>query len=200
MKTRVLALTILLMLAGQSFSQNYVTSFAWNIAFPTVNLQDYIGKVSFRGVGIGFQRFMSRHTALGFSFNWNAFDEKKVDLIPLEVGTVSGTQLRFVNSFPTMLTGRYYTDSGNRTKVYLGGQAGLALIIQRINIGVVSLQSSNWHLALAPEIGAEAPLGRTSLDFGVRYTYAFDSGTSLGGRDDNSYSYFVLHLGLAFSH
>ena len=200
MKKKIIVTVALLMLSGQAFSRDGATSVLWSVGFPTSDFYDYIKEVGFGGVSVDSRTWVSRTMAIGFSLGWNTFNAKDVDPIKLDIGTVTGTQLRYLNSFPIMLTGHYYTDSGNRTKLYIGGQVGIAAIIQRVDIGVIQLQTSNWHPAIAPEIGADAPLGATSLVFGVRYFYAFDSGTSVGGRADNTYSYAIVYIGLAFQH
>ena len=163
MKKKIIVTIALLILSGQAFSRGSATSVLWNVGFPTSDFTDYIKEVSFGGVSVDSRTWVSRNMALGFSLGWNTFNAKNTDPIKLDIGTVTGTQLRYLNSFPIMLTGHYYSDAGNRTKLYIGTQVGIAAIIQRVDIGVIQLQTSNWHPAIAPELGAEAPLGTTSL-------------------------------------
>ena len=67
-------------------------------------------------------------------------------------------------------------------------------------MGVYRIDNDNWHFGLAPEAGLIIPLdGDASLDLGARYNYAFDSGTALGGAENNFYSFWEINIGFAFS-
>ena len=68
-------------------------------------------------------------------------------------------------------------------------------------MGVYRIDNDNWHFGIAPEAGLIIPFGdpTAGLYLSGRYNYAFDSGTALGGEENNFYSYWEINVGFAFS-
>ena len=202
MTMKVMKLLMLtLLLAATAYAQRGVfTGITWNIGFPTEETAQYIDATSYRGFGIDIRSFSSPDVSFGGNFSWNIFDEllrNKTAL--LESGAITGTQVRYINSMPLLLNVSYYPGEKRRgeLRLVLGLNAGTYYIRQRLDIGVVSLENSNWHLGVAPEAGLWFPIGReTFLIAMVRYNYAFDSGTWLGGDPNNDYSYWGLNIGI----
>ena len=95
----------------------------------------------------------------------------------------------------------YYFGKRRDVRFYVGANAGLYYILQRLDLGVWRIDSDNWHFGLAPEVGVLIPLadGQTQFFVNAKYNYAFDSGTGLGNKDDNYYSYWGINFGFAFS-
>jgi hypothetical protein len=94
----------------------------------------------------------------------------------------------------------YYFGKRKDLRFYMGANAGLYYILQRLDIGVWRIDSNNWHFGLAPEAGVLIPLdGQSHIIINLKYNYAFDAGTGLGGKEDNYYSYWGLNFGFAFS-
>jgi hypothetical protein len=179
-----------------SFAQEVLTSITWNVGIPVSKLNEYTTGVSYRGFTLQARRFYGKENSLGISLGWNIFDEKSTEPINLDYGkasgTISGTQVRTVNSFPILVGFDRFFGKRNDTGVYY--------ILQRLNIGVYQIDNDNWHFGIAPEGGFVMPIeGETGLLVGVRYNYAFDSGTALGGAENNFYSYWEINLGLSFS-
>ena len=86
-------------------------------------------------------------------------------------------------------------------RTFVGLNVGTYYILQRLDMGVYRIDNDNWHFGLAPEAGLIIPVGEdnTSIYLGGRYNYAFDSGTALGGSEDNYYSFWEINIGFAFS-
>ena len=197
-------ITLVSLLSAVSFAQEFISDFTWNFGFPQSQMKEYVSKTSYKGFAIEGRRFLNKNLSAGLFFGWNIFDER-VDK-PIEIdgenysGTVSGTQLRYVNSFPMMANMHYYFGKRKDIRFYLGANAGLYYILQRLDLGVWRLESDNWHFGLAPEAGVLIPLDSQShIIVNIKYNYAFDSGTGLGKVDDNYYSYWGLNFGFAFS-
>ena len=86
-------------------------------------------------------------------------------------------------------------------RAFIGLNAGMYYILQRLDVGVYRLDNDNWHFGMAPEAGIIIPFDgdNTAFYVGARYNYAFDSGTTLGGNENNFYSFYEINLGFAFS-
>jgi hypothetical protein len=204
MKTKIIILFICA-LSTTSFSQEFISNFTWNFGFPADKLSEFIPNNSYKGFGIEGRRFLNKNISAGLSLGWNIFDQRTSDPIMIDEegfgGTVSGTQIRYVNAFPILANAHYYIGKRRDFRVFLGGGVGVYYILQRLDLGVWMLESNNWHFGIAPEAGILVPLGdgQSHIIVTGRYNYAFSSGKSLGGNEDNTYSYWSLNFGFAFS-
>jgi hypothetical protein len=204
MKTKTIILFISL-LSTSVFSQEFISDFTWNFGFTADKLNEYIPNNSYKGFGIEGRRFFQKNISGGLSLGWNIFDQRIAEPITIDEegfgGTVSGTQIRYVNAFPILANAHYYIGKRNDFRVFLGSGVGVYYILQRLDLGVWMLESNNWHFGLAPEAGILVPLGdgQTHIIVTGRYNYAFSSGKSIGGNEDNSYSYWSINFGFAFS-
>jgi outer membrane protein W len=191
---------ILILLITANVSAQSLGSITYDISFPTGNLSDFIDKTSFKGFGIEGRWFQSKNLSFGLSFAWTVFDQRVGD--PIQVvqdgvnGTVSGTQIRIVNSLPMLATAHYYTGKRrDQFRFYFGTGAGMYYIKQRLEIGLVAFESDNWHFGLAPEVGVLVNFSRElTMILNTKYNYAFSAGTSLGGGDDNTYAYWGINV------
>lgn len=195
---------IIALVTCTTFAQELLTNVTWNIGIPVSKMNEFTSDVSYRGFTISGRRFLDKENSIGFMGGWNIFDEKNYNSINISPGngsgTISGTQVRSVNSFPLLVGFHHHFGNKKDLRVFVGLNAGMYYILQRLDIGVYRFDNDNWHFGLAPETGVILPLdGGTSFHFGGRYNYAFDSGTALGGSENNYYSYWEINLGLSFS-
>ena len=202
MRNRIAALLLCLVVVGSLATAQTMTGLTYNVGFPSGNTKNFSGDVSWRGFGIDIRYFSDENLSLGGSFSWNIFDQLSRETIQLESGAVSGTNIRYINSFPFLLNAFYYFQDPRRELTpYVGINTGVYYIIQRFEIGVVAFENDNWHFALSPEAGIVWPVDRnTSILLGFRYNYPFDSGTSIGGRENNTWPYWGLNVGLGWTY
>lgn len=204
MKTKILIISFCLFTAS-AFSQEFISDFTWNFGFTADKLSEYIPNNSYKGFGIEGRRFFDKNISGGLSFGWNIFDQRIAEPIIIDEegfsGTISGTQIRYVNAFPILANAHYYLGKRKDFRFFLGGGVGVYYILQRLDLGVWSLESNNWHFGLAPEAGFLIPFGDGESNIIVtgKYNHAFSSGKTIGGNEDNSYSYWSLNFGFAFS-
>ena len=103
--------SIIILLFTACVSAQSFGSITYNVAIPTEKLADYIDNTSWRGFGLEGRWFQANNISFGISFGWNVFDQRTTDLIQVADesigGTVGGTQIRVVNSFPMMATGHF---------------------------------------------------------------------------------------------
>jgi hypothetical protein len=188
-----------------SFAQELLTNVTWNIGIPVSKTNEYTTDVTYRGFTITGKRFLDKYNSVGLSFGWNIFDEKNYAPINISSGggsgTISGTQVRSINSFPMLVGVHHHFGNKKDMRAFIGLNTGMYYIIQRLDLGVYRIDNDNWHFGLAPEAGVIIPVGdeNTGIYVGARYNYAFDSGTALGGSENNFYSYYEINIGFSFS-
>jgi opacity protein-like surface antigen len=199
--TVLLAALLVPTLNTDAGARDKITILSYNVGIPVGNTEDYISETSFRGFGLDFRHFRSRgkNFTVGFTFAWQVFDQRATGTTVLDNGAVTGTQRRFLNTLPFLLTSHWYSSQqNNRTRIYIGAGAGTYYIEQRLDIGVSSFQENNWHFGLMGEAGIQIPLGDVELVVGARYNYAFAAGQSIGG-DGQDWDYVTAIAGLAWS-
>lgn len=204
MKNKYLII-ILMFLSINLFAQDFLGILSYNTALPMGKTSDYISDFSWKGFSFEGRTFTNRNWSFGGMFGWNIFDQKITDLIEIDDETkgttISGTQIRYTNSFPLMVNGHYHFGKRkNSLRPFMGLGLGTYYIVQRFEIGIFQREVSNWHFGLAPEVGVLLSLSRnTSLVFSVKYNYAFSAGKTVYGDTDNTQSYLGFNLGLAFA-
>ena len=194
----VLALGVLLSLAPAAHAYDNVIGVSWNVALPTQNTRDWIPGTSFRGVAVE-GRWMQRNHSFGVYAGWQVLNDKVTETASLAVpggsggADVTGTQFRYQNIFPLLLTAHYYLgDDARKNRFYAGLGAGMYSIENRVDLGVFALEDNNWHFGLSPELGLWMPMGwNTKLYLAARYHHAFSSG------DVDAQSWVQFSVGLA---
>ena len=185
---KIVVFTILL--SGLVSAQG-VVNFNYQVSYPAGETSDYIDKISFRGFGMEWRKYIQDDISAGISLNWNVFHKVETKVEELENGAVSGTQNRTINSFPLMITAHYYFGARRDIRPYGGLGLGAFLVEKKLDIGVFSITDSNWHFGVAPEIGVQFPVGYdTTIMVGLKYNYAFKA-------NDTENSYFGLSIGAA---
>ena len=134
-------------------------SYTYDIAIPFGESKDFTNPTSFRGLSISGQGFVTEKLAIGGQFTWNTFYEKtarvqEIDFVNNEgerqVGAIAGTQFRYINSFPLLVTARYF----NKNPVFenfafFGGLGvGTSIIKRRVEIGIVAIDETKWHFTV----------------------------------------------------
>jgi outer membrane protein W len=199
---RILAIiaAVVTITASAGAQKQLLSGITWNMGFTTGRMAQFTDETSFSGFGVEFRRFTNDNVSFGGSFSWNVWSELTGETITFNQGAVSGTQVRYVNSFPLMLNAHYHLGhKADDFRPFFGLNAGTYYILQRLEIGTLALDNDNWHFGLAPEAGFLMGISRGTYIIGtVRYNYAFDSGESLAGKDDNSYSYWGVNIGISW--
>jgi outer membrane protein W len=189
---RIVTIFVLMfVLSASVFSQAGLVNFNYQISYPTGETSNYIDKVSFRGVGLEWRKGIDKNIQAGISLNWNVFNQVVNETAEIEDGHVTGTQNRTINSFPLLATGHYYFGKRKETRPYFGLGLGAYLIKERLGIGVYTIEESNWHFGVAPEVGVQIPMGYDAmLMIFARYNHAFEANGS-------EHSYLGLHIAIA---
>lgn len=193
-----LTLIIIFMLSVNVFAQQGYGGISWSIGLPEEDLKDYIDETSYRGFGIDFRSFVTKSISIGGYTGWNIMDQRVDGTIEFDNGAVTGTQIRYVNSFPIMLTGHIHI-GGPRSAIrpYFGIGVGTYYVIQRLEIGINAFEKNDWHFGLAPEVGFLFPTDYVSVLTSLKYNQAFKSGEPIT-KDNKAFSYWTINIGFLF--
>jgi opacity protein-like surface antigen len=200
MKKSIITVLVLTAMCSGAVAQDNITAITYQASIPLGDLEEYIGKTSWLGWGLEGRRFRSSSSlvTVGFSFAWHVFEDKLYGTQQLESGAVTGTQRRWVNSLPFLLTGDYYFRRKGQIKPFVGAGAGVYYIVQRLDIGVWKREETKWSFGMMAEAGLQFPLGDIEGFASARYHYAFSSGQTISGNDQD-YQYLTAVIGLAYT-
>ncbi|MEE8572356.1 MAG: hypothetical protein V3T20_03765 [Gemmatimonadota bacterium] len=191
-------LAVLATTAPAQMGPGYTGIMSYNVSIPTGDTYDYISEGSFRGFEVEGRRFITPNLSWSLSWQWSTFNEATDGTFEIPNGHISGNQHRILYSWPFLAKAHYYFGEPaiyNENAVpFVGIGAGAYWIRQSLEIGVLAVEESNWHLGFSPEAGVLIPTtGANSLVLSAGYHYAFES----GGR--GPHSYWTVKLGLAYS-
>ena len=180
-----------------------IWSYTYDMSFGLGATKDFIEPASFRGMTISGSGFISEKVSLGGQFTWNTFYEKTARVSEFDfineddervTGALAGTQYRYINSFPLLVTARYW----NKNPVFedfafFGGLGvGTSIIKRRIEVGIFAIDETKWHFTIAPEVGAAYSLSESLMFFlSAQYFYSFKTS------DLPEHSHLTLHVGFA---
>jgi hypothetical protein len=204
MKQSIVAIVAILILTGVwsgANAQDNVTAITYQPSVPLGDLEEYISEVSWIGWGLEGRRFRSPSSKVtfGFSFSWHVFDEAPTGTMVFEGGAVTGSQRRYVNSLPFLLTADYYLNRNTGgIKPFIGVGAGAYYVVQRFDIGVYKREVSSWNFGVEGELGLQFPLGDVEGIVAARYHHAFGSGETISG-EEKDFSYVTAVIGLAYT-
>jgi hypothetical protein len=194
----MIMLIMIVGLCANLFAQQGYGGITWNIASPAEETKDFIDETSYRGFGIEFRTFLTNNISFGGQTGWNIMDQRIDGTIELERGTVTGTQIRHINSFPILANLFLHLGSPRAAfRPYLGVNVGTYFIIQRLELGIFAIEENNWHFGVAPEVGILFPTDYLSVMASLKYNRAFEAGTSITG-DAKGFDYWGLNIGFLF--
>ena len=180
MRTIVAVFLVLALCGGTVKADEAMGILTYQVSIPQGEIKDYIDKTSWQGFGLEGRWLVKPNITLGIAWHWNTFYQTTDEMIEIENGHVSGNQFRIVYGSPLMATAFWYPSSpldNPDFMPYLGLGAGGIWVKERMEIGIVALEDSNWHFGLTPEAGIMFPVGYyTNIIVSGRYTYAFESG------------------------
>ncbi|MEH0157110.1 OmpW family protein [Limibacter armeniacum] len=192
-KILICLLGILAFAFHEANAQRY-NAIQYSIAFPSGDLNDYIGEVSFRGVQYDYRALVNPNVSVGFSVAWNVFYDENSD--PIENGTlvISGKQFRYTNSVPIYFTADYFQNTDSDVRPFVGIGVGTVYTERKTELGIYQNTCDAWQFAIAPEVGVMYDYSDFSgLILSARYNAAF-KGDGLDGQP-----YFSVNVGFVFT-
>ena len=199
MKTRALLaipLALLLLSNGAQAQQSFF-GISYGMSVPTSDTKDFTEGTSWRNGTVDILAKVRPNTAVGLSFGWNVFNDvtttvSRIDGEGSRPIDIAGTQYRYINSFPMLVTVRQFTGTPGGMRPFFGLGVGTQFVKQRVEVGQWRISDNTWHFALAPEIGVLLPIGSDAKWFvNAKYNYAAKA-------SDRTHSYFGFNIGVAW--
>ncbi|HET9235368.1 MAG TPA: hypothetical protein VFP10_14640 [Candidatus Eisenbacteria bacterium] len=189
----VLVPGMLLVLAGSAAAQEWLWGLSYGFSVPTGNTKDFTDDFSWRNINLEGRRIdENRKMSLGLIASWNVFFEKSnrtSELLSVP-GSVTGTQYRYINSWPILANAHYYFGEPYGVRPFVGINLGAYIIEARTEIGLVAAAETNVHFGGAPEIGLAVPRGHQIWFLNARYHAIMKAGNV------PSQNYLAVSLGV----
>ena len=194
-RVTMLTLALLLMASAPGLAQDRMfMGVTYQVAMPTGDTKAFSDDVSFRNIGLEWRNIVQPNISLGLAVGWNVFAELTDEVVSVGDYDASGTQFRYVNAFPMLLTAHYYLGSAGTLKPrpYFGVGAGTYYIENRLEAGLTAIKTDAWHLGVAPEAGVVLPINRYSSAYvNGKFNYGLEAG-------DITHSYWTFAFGMAW--
>jgi outer membrane protein W len=180
---------LLILFSSNAFSQS-MHGISYATALGVGETSDYISRFSWRGFGIDGKYFINDNMTLGWTTGWQTFYEPVSGTFTEGTQTRTGTQYRYINTIPVMLTYNFFFNEDGETQPFVGLGLGTYWLERRTTMGLFASTEDNWHFGLTPEVGILFPVNiQSNFYVTVRYNNAFPSNDSI------TYSYLGLNLG-----
>jgi len=169
----------LLVSAGTASAQDWLWGLSYGFSVPTGNTKDFADDFSWRNLNLEGRRIdENRKMSLGFLASWNVFFEKgnRTSELLSVPGSVTGTQYRYINSWPILANAHHYFGRPYSARPYIGVNLGAYVIEARTEIGLVAVHETNVHFGGAPEVGLAVPRGNQIFFVNARYHAIMKSG------------------------
>ena len=188
----IVAAALVLLGATEARAQEWFWGGAYSMVLPLSDTKDFNEGYSFRGAMIEGRKVLNQNATAGLSFGWHIMNDKRNVTAEFDQGALTGTLFSYTNSFPIMANAHFYAGQPGGIRPFLGANVGTAIVERRAEIGLFALTESNWHFAVAPEVGVVIPLGwyvRGMLS--ARWHYMTAAGTT------PSQQYVSFNIGIA---
>ena len=183
----------------------------WDVSFPFGGTKDFVASqsTSFRGLSFEYRRFIREQIAASFYFGWHIMNGDAVSTVELVEeaqgydGHLTGKHWNYVNSFPIMGGIHYYLGSRDGLHVSVGMNAGFLVVEERLEVHVVTFQSSKWGLGFAPEIAVFYPVTPDVNAYaGAKYHYSLTSSDGVAAPQGESinHNYLSISIGVSFDY
>jgi outer membrane protein len=170
-------------------------NFYYSMGLGTGELNDFISKYSWRGVGMEYKTEVTDNILAGFGVDWNVFyEDMPYGTFTQDNVSVSGKQFRYLNTYPMTAKLHYYRDSDNGVRFIAGTGIGTSYMERDIDMGQYSINNNTWQFLVVPEIAATYDIDASrSLLLSLKYNYNF--------KNDQlpSMSYLSFNIGFAFN-
>jgi hypothetical protein len=193
----VIAGALLLGASQEGRAQEWYGMATWQVSFPAGDTKDFVDEVSFRGFGMEFRKTVRPATTIGLLAGWNVFHERTNETVEFENGAISGSQDRYINSFPIMLGAHRYFGAKGGTRPYIGLNGGGFIVIRTARVGIVELEEDTWVWGLTPEAGLIMPMSYGAA-FVVNGRYHWSPTWETLAGSDTDLTYWGLHVGFVW--
>jgi len=193
MKLKYFITGLFFLVTSVAFGQYNYWGFTYSMSVPMVGIDQYITAGSFRGATVEGYYEVNENAAIGWLVGWNTFFEKRYnETYEKDNLALTGTQYRYMNTFPILARGLYSFGAEYTTRPYIGAGLGITPDVVRTDIGLYSFSKDVVHFTMAPEIGINIPYDGGAVIASARYVYGVKT------RYIEHISYFSFNLGFVF--
>lgn len=176
MKKLISAGCLVLVMAVPALSQEWFWGATWGMSIPGGETADFIDGTHFRNFGLEGRKFVSPNTSVGLSLNWSVMNEETTEATEIPGGAVWGTQFRYINAFPLLVTAHKYFGDDESMMFFVGAGVGAYAVERRVEIGLFAVDADTWHFGLAPEVGLLKAIGWRAKGFlNARYHFTSEA-------------------------
>jgi hypothetical protein len=196
-RSMALAGLVILCVPAASRAQDWFGMATWNISMPVEDTKNWVDETSFRGFGLDFRKEFRPKTTIGLGASWEVFHERTSESLVIGDATITGSQDRYINSFPIMLGLHRYFGAAGGTQPYIGINGGGFILIQTLRIGLAEIEEDSWEWGAMPEAGLIIPIqSGSAFVVNARYNWAL-TGEDLDG-EDAVLTYWGLRVGFVW--
>ena len=178
--SRVIPMALFLGLAGvgeAEAQEGWWWGATYQGALGAGDTKELVEAFSWRNVGVDGRLMVAPKISVGFFAGWNVFHDQGEGVISLGGADLSGMHIGYVNAVPLLVNAHFYTGTVGGPGGFLGIGAGAYWVENRLDVGLSSLSSTNWHAGVAPEVGVSLPMeGNLDGYLSVKYNYTFEKG------------------------
>jgi len=172
--------------------QDVIWKMNYDVGFPFSSTKEFANQVSWRGLSLDMDRFVSDNFAVGLGVSWSTFLEKEADsYYQREHVLIHGTQVRYINNIPLMARLSWY-QTVDDFEPYFSLGIGTTWQETRREIGTFAFTGNYWQFALKPEIGVIVPVGYSS-SLAIKLSYV------QGFKTENAPALSYMNIGLGFA-
>ncbi len=182
--------------ASSRAQQTSEFSISYNVSFGMGDLNDFIGKTSFRGGAVEWKTYIHERLSAGIEGNWTTFYEER-DYETYQVRdniNISGKQFRYANMIPIYVRADWYSgNEGDDIRFFGGMGVGTIWSEQILDMGLYEIRSDVWHFGLSPRAGIKYYFNEwRALTLGVNYDYGFKT------KEEDPLNFLRLMIGINF--
>jgi hypothetical protein len=159
-------------------AQDVIWKMTYDVGFPFSATKEFADQVSWRGLSLDVDRFVTENVAVGTGVSWSVFLEKDPDSYwQKDQLLLHGTQVRYINNIPLMARISWFQPMDELEPYFTLG-IGTVWQENRRDMGLWEWTDNYWQFALAPEVGVIVPMGTSVTTLKLKYTHGFstDSG------------------------
>jgi opacity protein-like surface antigen len=158
--------------AKKPSDKKHVIIMMYSMSLPLGDSWDYVGQYGWRGTSFEYRYRILPQFSVGATFGWNMSDDKEKGTWTQENVTITGTQVRRLDTLTLAATAHAWLTKSDVILPYLGLELGGYWVSRFTNMGWWSLEEEGWHFGIGPELGFLVPANRkVQFAFSVKYKY-----------------------------
>ncbi len=144
---------------------------------------DFVGSFSPRGISFDYLYYFTGNVGLGVMMGWNEFEIKERGTFQDQRVTLTGTQIRRLDSWYVNASFNYsFLSIDKFASPYLGLNMGVYRLRKGIDYGWWGDADESWHFGFAPDLGVNLNFKKFLIQVGCRFHWAVMTSEADGER------------------